>query len=453
MDSISLIKKIILFLGDIAIFLLSLWLSLIIRYGQLYSIETWNNHLPLFSILGILWIFILYSFNFYQLSYYPNLTRFASTFGKAIIVIVIASISFFYIFGSQITIAPKTIMLIDVAAFSLIFTIWRYSFYKLFNLTAFKKRILIYGAHPNLPSIIEDIKNQNYLLNIVGCYVFTPTPENNIPVPIYSLDYKLSELAKQEKIKIVILAENPKPEDLEELSGLLKQQIDVFSLPKFYEVYLQKIPVRFIQTAWFLENFAEGEKGLLEAPKRLIDFILALIGIIISLFLFPILALLIKLTSSGPIFFQQIRTGKNGKLFLAIKFRTMVVDAEKNGPQWAQKNDFRVTPIGKYLRKLRLDEIPQLFNIIRGEMSFVGPRPERPEFDEKIEQEVNYYKYRHLVKPGLTGWAQINYPYGSSIDDARIKLEYDLFYIKNRSLLLDLSIILKTINTILRGWG
>lgn len=453
MDSSSLIKKIILFFGDIAIFFLALWLSLIIRYGQNYSIVTWNNHLPLFAMLGAIWLFILYSFNFYQLSYYPNLTRFAGTFGKAIIIIGVASISFFYIFGSQTAIAPKTIMLIDLVAFSLIFTIWRYGFYKLFNLSTFKKRILIYGSHPNLPSIIEDIKNQDYLLTIVGCYVFTPTPENNIPVPIYSLDYKLSELAKQEKIKIVILAENPKTEDLEELTNLLKQKIDIFSLPKFYEVYLQKIPIKFLQTSWFLENFAEGEKGLLEAPKRLIDFTLALIGIIISLFLFPILALLIKFSSHGPIFFHQMRTGKNGKTFLAIKFRTMFLDAEKNGPQWAQKNDQRVTPIGKYLRKLRLDEIPQLLNILRGEMSFVGPRPERPEFDQKIEQEVNYYKYRHLVKPGLTGWAQINFPYGSSIDDARIKLEYDLYYIKNRSLLLDLSIILKTINTILRGWG
>lgn len=453
MDSSSLIKKIILFLGDLAIFFLALWLSLIIRYGQGYSITTWNNHLPLFSMLGIIWLFILYSFNLYQLSYYPNLNRFASTFGKAVIIIIIASISFFYIFGNQAAISPKTIMLIDIAAFSVIFTIWRYGFYKLFNLNTFKKRILIYGAHPNLSSIIEDIKNQNYLLTIIGCYVFNSVSENNIPVPIYSLDYKLSELAQQEKIKIVILAENPNPNDLEELTNLLKQQIDVFTLPKFYEVYLQKIPVRFLQTSWFLENFAEGEKGLLEAPKRILDFSLALIGIIISLFLFPILILLIKLSGRGPIFFYQMRSGKNNKPFLAIKFRTMVVDAEKNGPQWAQKNDIRVTPIGKYLRKLRLDEIPQLLNILRGEMSFVGPRPERPEFDEKIEQEVNYYKYRHLVKPGLTGWAQINYPYGSSIDDARIKLEYDLYYIKNRSLLLDLSIILKTINTILRGWG
>ena len=454
MDSYSLIKKFILLLGDLAIFFCSLWLALLIRYGENYSLAIWYNHLPLFSLLALIWLAILYSFNFYQLAYYSNLLGFSSTFAKAAIIIAIASIMFFYGFSNLAPIAPKTIMIIDLILFSFLFTLWRYLFHKLFNLTAFKKRILVYGSHPNLPTILEEIKNHDYLLNVVGCYAFSKTPElHNIPLPIYSLDYHLVDLVKQEKIKIIILADNPNPTDTEALAELLKEQVNILSLPKFYEIYLQKIPIRFLQTSWFLENFAEDDKKLLEAPKRLMDFTLALIGLMISIILLPILSLLIKLTSRGPIFFYKMRSGQGGQPFLAIKLRTMVIGAEKNGPQWAERNDQRITKVGKYLRKLRLDELPQLFNILRGEMSFVGPRPERPELDQKIELQVPYYRYRHLVKPGLTGWAQINYPYGSSIDDARIKLEYDLYYLKNRSLLLDWSIILKTINTIFRGWG
>jgi lipopolysaccharide/colanic/teichoic acid biosynthesis glycosyltransferase len=164
-------------------------------------------------------------------------------------------------------------------------------------------------------------------------------------------------------------------------------------------------------------------------------------------------ALLIKIDSRGPIFYRQERVGMGGRTFVLTKFRSMQVDAEKSGPVWASKSDDRTTRVGRIIRKVRIDEIPQFLNILKGEMSFVGPRPERPHFVAQLAQEIPYYEQRHLIAPGLTGWAQIKYPYGASIEDARQKLQYDLFYIKNYSLLMDALIMFETIKIILFGRG
>ena len=179
----------------------------------------------------------------------------------------------------------------------------------------------------------------------------------------------------------------------------------------------------------------------------------ALIGALLALPIIIVTAILIKLESRGPIFYKQERVGKNGRTFVLTKFRSMRVDAEKEGPVWASKGDDRATRVGRIIRKVRIDEIPQFWNILKGEMSFVGPRPERPHFVAQLAQEIPYYEQRHLIAPGLTGWAQIKYPYGASIEDARQKLQYDLFYIKNMSIALDLFIIANTVKTVLMRRG
>jgi len=178
-----------------------------------------------------------------------------------------------------------------------------------------------------------------------------------------------------------------------------------------------------------------------------------LIGLIVSLPIVIVTAILIKIDSRGPVFYKQERVGKNGHPFVLAKFRSMRVDAEKAGPVWASKDDDRTTRVGRLIRKVRIDEIPQFWNILKGEMNFVGPRPERPHFVAQLAEEINYYEQRHLIEPGLTGWAQIKYPYGASIEDARQKLQYDLFYIKNQSLILDAIIMFETIKIILFGRG
>ncbi len=187
--------------------------------------------------------------------------------------------------------------------------------------------------------------------------------------------------------------------------------------------------------------------------KRVLDIIFSLLGLLISLVITIPVAILIKLESKGPIFYRQKRVGLNNNIFECIKFRSMTVDAEKYGAIWASKNDSRVTRVGKIIRKLRIDEIPQMWNVLKGEMSFIGPRPERPEFVYQLEKKIPYYNLRHSVKPGITGWAQVCYPYGASEEDALEKLKYDLYYIKNLSLFLDFQILLKTAKVVLLGKG
>jgi exopolysaccharide biosynthesis polyprenyl glycosylphosphotransferase len=202
--------------------------------------------------------------------------------------------------------------------------------------------------------------------------------------------------------------------------------------------------------------FSEGFKKsrLQNIVKRVLDVVLAVVGLIVLLPVLALVALAVKCSSRGPVLYRQERVGQNGRVFLVQKFRSMQEDAERNtGAVWAQPHDSRVTTVGRILRRTRLDELPQLWNVLCGHMSFVGPRPERPEFVSALTRDIAYYGQRHTIKPGLTGWAQVRYTYGASVEDAMEKLQYDLFYIKNRNIALDLFIIAKTIKTVLMGKG
>ncbi len=266
----------------------------------------------------------------------------------------------------------------------------------------------------------------------------------------------IKQILREHDITTVLTALDPRsnPTLVKHLYESLALKLQFFDLPTFYEKLTGKIPVTTIGHIWFLENLAESEKAIYELGKRIFDMVFSTVILVLSLPFIPLIALLIKLDTKGPVFFRQIRVGLLGKPFEAVKFRSMIEGAEKNGEaQWASKNDPRVTKIGRFLRKTRIDEIPQLLNVFRGEMSLIGPRPERPEFVAKLLELIPFYNERHLVKPGLTGWAQISFQYGSSTGDALKKLQYDLFYIKNRSLPLDIGIVLKTINIILSGKG
>ena len=225
-------------------------------------------------------------------------------------------------------------------------------------------------------------------------------------------------------------------------------------LASFYELLTGRIPLGAINQIWFLENLSEGTKRGYEIVKRSGDIIFAIVIGVISLILYPFAILAVKISSPGPIFYRQKRVGQLGKVFEIVKFRTMRKDAEKDtGAIWTTENDPRITKVGNFLRKTRLDEVPQVWNILKGEMSFVGPRAERPEFHDLLRKNVPFYEERYLIKPGLSGWAQINFHYGSSVQDAAEKLKYDLYYIKNRSLLLDLGIILKTVRIAFKQAG
>ncbi|MBR9705587.1 hypothetical protein GOV14_00990, partial [Candidatus Pacearchaeota archaeon] len=228
----------------------------------------------------------------------------------------------------------------------------------------------------------------------------------------------------------------------------------IISFDKFYESTTGKIPVSLVSETWFLENLMELNKQDFEKFKRILDVLFGLIIFVIFILALPFVAFAIKITDKGPIFYRQKRMGKNGKIFDLIKFRSMIIDAEKEKSGWSkpEEKDARITFVGRILRKIRIDEIPQVWNILQGNMSFVGPRPERPNFVQELTKIVPHYSMRHLVKPGLTGWSQINFG-DASARDAQKKLQYDLYYIKNRSLLLDIIILLKTIMVILSRTG
>jgi sugar transferase (PEP-CTERM system associated) len=268
---------------------------------------------------------------------------------------------------------------------------------------------------------------------------------------------QLEEVIRNEKIDRVVIAVRERrgafpTEALLKMS--LAGDISIEECTSFFERITGKVHVDMLRPSWLIFAGRRRDTPIKMAFRELLHRALALIGLVVSLPIAIIAAALIKLESRGPIFYKQERVGKNGRIFNVIKFRSMKLDAEADGkPMWAATNDERVTRIGRIIRKLRIDEIPQFWNILKGEMNFVGPRPERPHFVRQLATEISYYEHRHLVAPGLTGWAQIKYPYGASVNDAIQKLQYDLYYIKNQSLALDMVIVLETIKTVLFGKG
>jgi len=239
-------------------------------------------------------------------------------------------------------------------------------------------------------------------------------------------------------------------EGVKKLYEAVSMGITIVNFSSFYEKLVEKIPLYVTGEEWFLENITEINKKAFEKIKKGLDIIMTILLAIPTLILFPLIAVLSKLESSDKILVRQNRIGKNGKIFTLIKFRTMYTVSEPDGKaKWTEKKDKRITRFGKILRKTSIDELPQIWNVLKGDMSFIGPRPERPEFVEQLQKEIPHYGIRHLVKPGLSGWAQIKFPYGASMEDAKEKLRYDIYYVKNRSIILDLAIVAKTIGAVI----
>lgn len=260
-----------------------------------------------------------------------------------------------------------------------------------------------------------------------------------------------SRLAVDRIIIAVDNARNGMP--MKELLRLRFQGVAIETAAALRERLTGKIYLDGLLPSSFL--FSEGFRirPSQQFTRVVVSKVAAIFGLLLFCPFFPVVFLLIKVSSRGPVFFRQTRVGLNGKHFQVVKFRTMVTDAEANGAQWASKNDSRVTAVGRFMRKTRIDEVPQLWNVVRGDMGFVGPRPERPEFTPWLSQELEFYYLRHLIRPGLTGWAQVRYGYGSTLEETREKLEYDLYYIKHMSLGMDLTIMFETVKTILRRRG
>lgn len=263
----------------------------------------------------------------------------------------------------------------------------------------------------------------------------------------------IEEICLRHQVDEVVVGPAPtrNPQVLDRILGCLRLGCRVTNLSTFYEQVLSEVPLSHLEPNWFLFADLKHYREAQLIMKRAIDIAGSIVGFAVTLPLWPLIAVLIRLEDGGPVFFHQERVGLNGRVFKLHKFRTMHVQAESTGHVWASMNDPRVTRVGWYLRKTRLDELPQLWNILIGQMSIVGPRPERPEFVRDLAEQIRFYNERHLIKPGLSGWAQINYRYGASVEDARRKLQLDLWYLKHMSIELDLAIVLRTIGKLCQG--
>ena len=369
--------------------------------------------------------------------------------------------------GILYVLLPGLMLETKVFALSVLFAVvfiisWRLVYAVISNLRIFKKNIILLGSSPLAEQILDLIYSKSDYGYAVPLYI----PEDRSDTRAIHEKYPdiqiaqglktLMDIIRKEKIKkiVVSLKEKRKNFPLRELLDCRVKGIEIVDGNSFYETLSGKISVENINPGWLI--FSEGfQKSFIKSKlKRLSDIVISTAMIVLLSPVIGILALAIKLESGGPIFFTQDRVGERKKNFKIIKFRSMVDNAEKiSGPVWADENDPRVTRIGRYLRKFRLDEIPQLWNVCKGEMSFVGPRPERECFVGELERIIPYYSERFSVKPGLTGWAQVKYGYGANIEDAIEKLNYDLFYIKNMTLFMDLMIIIRTVRIVLFGKG
>ncbi len=427
------IRTILLPLGDIVMLVTAFFIMLELAFSTKISQKIIISHFLPFSFVFCIWLFVFFLFNLYETPSIkptiPNLRK----IGIASVVSLSVSIILFYIIPS-FGIAPKTNLMIFSSVFVLLFIVWRRSFYNIFSKYFLKE--IIFVADKN-KSCLEEIIN-----HIKTC------PQSGFTIGgIYSSleQFSLEHWDTNSKIFIVSKDIWHNAENFKKLYNTKSEMLD---LACAYEKIMNRIPIDAIDESWFIHNIHKDNNHVFDLMKRFLSLFAIILMLVAISPLLLIIAILIKLQDRGPILYSQTRVGKDGKNFNLYKFRSMIVNSEKNGPEWSKKEDPRITPIGKIIRKLHIDEIPQMFNIIKGDIALVGPRPERPEFVKKLEKEIPFYHLRHIITPGFTGWAQIKFRYAGNVIDSKEKFEYDLYYLKNRNIFMDLGIILRTIQII-----
>ncbi|MCD6193986.1 MAG: sugar transferase [Candidatus Aminicenantes bacterium] len=446
--------KVLLLVGDIVIITISFFLAFYCRFGRFENIFQSNRLLSLIFIVGIV------ISSFYIFDQYNVRKRFISLEQATLFLVSLLTIGLLMSIGFYFVpfIVGRGIFFFTLILLAILSFIWRAFFPLLFGIIIHPRKVLLVGEGKEIDLLAGNPREfSEYNINIIG-WVNNLKTKNTKK---YSLKFlgdigEIENIIKEYEIDdVVIINESIMPLISWKLINLRMSGLKVHSFPNFFESITRKLPINYIEDQWVIysQGFDNIGNRIYRRIKRGSDIGLSLLFLIGSIPLTLIIGLLIKLTSKGPVFYTQERLGQNKNPFRIIKFRTMVIDAEKEKPQWAEENDTRVTKIGKILRKTRLDELPQLVNILKGEMSFIGPRPEREYFIKELEKKIPYFSLRFAVKPGLTGWAQVNYRYGASLEDALEKFSYDLYYIKNMSLFLDLRIILRTIRICLFGMG
>lgn len=423
-------------ISDIAIFYLSLFLTLAVRNSFLLKGYAFNVHFEAFSVVFAVWLVIFYIAGLYEIEHFFSLKELRGRIFNTMLSALAIAVLIFYIVPS-FGITPKTVLILETLMATVIIWIFRRI---VFTFAKNRVKLRIFFAKKNDETESEN-KEMDSFIELL----------QNRP----QLGYKILDDQKEARLIVVSEESRKNPSITENLYSDILEGKTVMSFSSFYETVLGKVPVYAIDKGWFLENLMEINKETFETFKRFFDVGLSLLAIIPIILVTPFIALVIKLSSPGPVFFRQKRAGKNGKVFELVKFRSMTIDAENGAYRgWTKlaSGDKRITTVGKFMRRTRLDELPQLWNILKGEMAVVGPRPERPEFVTELEKQIPHYSIRHITKPGVTGWGQIHFSTASA-SDALEKLQYDLYYIKNRSLALEVGIILKTIFILFRREG
>lgn len=339
----------------------------------------------------------------------------------------------------------------------------RILFFAIVDVSALKRKVLIYGAGRRAAELLEAMESADSAQLGVRLAGFVRAGELEPHVPaqrLIDLGADWPQFALREGISEIVIAVDERRRgeggalQLEELMDCKMVGVNVIEAINFYERELGRVQLEHLHPAWLLYSDGFRYSRSRDFAKRCFDVLISIVLVLLTWPLMLLTALAILLEDGKPVLYSQVRTGLGGREFRIRKFRSMRVDAEGDGKAvWAKANDSRITRVGAFIRNTRLDELPQLYNVLRGEMSFIGPRPERPEFVADLDWEIPFYESRHRVKPGLMGWAQLKYPYGASVQDAEEKLRYDLYYVKNHSLLLDILILLETVEVVLLGKG
>ncbi|HEC91470.1 MAG TPA: exopolysaccharide biosynthesis polyprenyl glycosylphosphotransferase [Candidatus Atribacteria bacterium] len=438
-------KKFLIFVGDVLLIALSILVVIFLvkifqRYYLLRILKRPLKFYPLW-ISAIVYLIALYIFEMYEIRRRQGKLYIFTSF------LLVSFICFLVMFSlAKILRINQTTMVVIFlffisSAFFLFF--WRWIFMKIFLGSGFfKKNVLFVGKDSLIGEILKIAPSSDYKIFI----------EDPPPLDVKKIDNLIA--SSQIDIIVTPFEEKLSQEFIRTLYNHKLKGIEIYDSEAFYEILTRKFPISHYLAKKEVPYIGVSFNPLFRNFKRMVDIAGAFLLLLILFPLFLVIFILINLTSGKPVFFIQERLGLNQKPFKLVKFRTMIKEAEsQNGPQWASKNDERVTKLGRFLRRFRLDELPQLINVLRGDLSFVGPRPIRRYFADLIEEKVPFYSLRFTVKPGLTGWAQVHYDYGGSIEGHIEKFQYDLYYIKRASLFLDLFIILKTLQTIIRRPG
>jgi sugar transferase (PEP-CTERM system associated) len=442
-------EKVVLLLGDIVCVLVGVFLGASVRFGV--PINIFDVHRGVAFVFALGFLSLAYVFDLYSLDVLADRTKMLLRLSFACLATMAVASTYLYFmppayYGRSIIIL--TVLIAGVGALG-----WRLLFARHRTLFVSREPVVILGSGEKVEAVQRLLASANSRYVLAAC---VPTEEKEAWASTGErpggASAALMEVVTKNGTRGIILCSDSIPVELARtITGLKFRGVAVYPAADFYMRIAEELPIEFLTHSWlwFAEGFSLIQAQLARRIKRLADLFLASLGLALTFPISVLVAIAIKLDSPGPIIYRQTRIGCLEQPFQLLKFRSMFVNAEHGGrPQWADLHDPRVTLVGKLMRKLHIDEIPQMINVLKGEMSFIGPRPERPEFVKMLNEAIPFYHLRHYVPPGITGWAQVMYPYGASIEDAKRKLQFDLYYILHASPLLDLRILLRTARVI-----